>query len=54
MRPGVVVSFAAERDLLISGMLADGSGLANQAAVVDVPRGKGPRGDVREQSHVAE
>jgi hypothetical protein len=41
MRPRVVVRFAAENDLLVSGMLAGGSELANQAAVVDVPRGKG-------------
>jgi hypothetical protein len=41
MRPRVVVRFAGESDLLVSGMLAGGSELANQAAVVDVPRGKG-------------
>jgi hypothetical protein len=41
MRPRVVVRFAADDDLLVSGMLAGGSELANQAAVVDVPRGKG-------------
>jgi hypothetical protein len=41
MRPRVVVRFAAEDNLLVSGMLAGGSELANQAAVVDVPRGKG-------------
>jgi hypothetical protein len=41
MRPRVVLRFAAESDLLVSGMLAGGSELANQAAVVDVPRGKG-------------
>lgn len=41
MRPRVVVRFAAENDLLVSGMLAGGAELANQAAVVDVPRGKG-------------
>jgi hypothetical protein len=41
MRLRVVVRFAAESDLLVSGMLAGGSELANQAAVVDVPRGKG-------------
>jgi hypothetical protein len=41
MRPRIVVRFAAESDLLVSGMLAGGSELANQAAVVDVPRGKG-------------
>ena len=37
----MVVRFAEEKDLLVSGMLAGGSELANQAAVVDVPRGKG-------------
>ena len=41
LRPRVVVRFAEEKDLLVSGMLAGGSELANQAAVVDVPRGKG-------------
>jgi hypothetical protein len=41
LRPRVVVRFAEEKDLLVSGMLAGGSALANQAAVVDVPRGKG-------------
>ena len=41
MRPRVVVRFAPDEDLLVSGMLAGGSELANQAAVVDVPRGKG-------------
>jgi hypothetical protein len=41
MRPRVVVRFAAEGDLLVSGMLAGGSELADQAAVVDVPRGQG-------------
>lgn len=41
MRPRVVVRFAEERDLLVSGMLAGGRELANRPAVVDVPRGKG-------------
>ncbi|HEX3746894.1 MAG TPA: M14 family zinc carboxypeptidase [Bryobacteraceae bacterium] len=41
MRPRVVVRFAPDDELLVSGMLAGGSELANQAAVVDVPRGKG-------------
>ena len=40
-RPRVVVRFAAENELLVSGMLAGGSELANQAAVVDVSRGNG-------------
>jgi len=41
LRPRVVVRFAGEKDLLVSGMLAGGSELADQAAVVDVPRGQG-------------
>jgi hypothetical protein len=41
LRPRVVLRFAEEKDLLVSGMLAGGSVLANQAAVVDVPRGQG-------------
>jgi len=41
MRPRVVLRFAAERELLISGMLAGGSELANRPAVIDVPVGKG-------------
>ncbi len=41
MRPRVVLRFAAERDLLVSGMLAGGSELANRPAVIDVPVGKG-------------
>jgi hypothetical protein len=40
-RPRVVLRFAEERDLLVSGMLAGGRELANKAAVVDVPSGKG-------------
>jgi hypothetical protein len=40
-RPRVVLRFAEERDLLISGMLAGGRELANRPAVVDVPLGKG-------------
>jgi hypothetical protein len=40
-RPRVVVRFADEKDLLVSGMLAGGRELANRPAVVDVPRGKG-------------
>jgi hypothetical protein len=39
--PRVVLRFAAERDLLVSGMLAGGSELANRPAVIDVPVGKG-------------
>jgi hypothetical protein len=41
-RPRVVLRFAREeRDLLVSGMLSNGSELANRAAVVDVPLGRG-------------
>jgi hypothetical protein len=42
MRPQVVLRFASdEKSLLISGMLAGGSELANAPAVVDVPVGQG-------------
>ncbi|MGE0102452.1 MAG: M14 family zinc carboxypeptidase [Blastocatellales bacterium] len=41
MRPRIVLRFAPERELLISGMLAGGSELANKPAVVDIPVGKG-------------
>ncbi len=41
MRPRVVLRFADERDLLVSGMLAGGSELAGKPVVVDVPVGKG-------------
>lgn len=41
-RPRVVLRFAAdEKNLLVSGMLAGGSELANTPAVVDVPVGSG-------------
>jgi hypothetical protein len=41
-RPRVVLRFAREeRDLLVSGMLANGSELANRAAIIDVPHGRG-------------
>ncbi len=40
-RPRVVLRFAEEKDLLVSGMLAGGRELANRPAVIDVPRGKG-------------
>lgn len=41
-RPRIVLRFAAdERSLLISGMLAGGSELANAPAVIDVPVGSG-------------
>ncbi len=41
MRPRVVLRFAEEKDLLVSGMLAGGSELAGKPAVLDVPVGKG-------------
>jgi hypothetical protein len=41
MRPRTVLRFAAENELLVSGMMAGGSALANQPAVIDVPHGKG-------------
>jgi hypothetical protein len=41
MWPRVVVRFADERDLWVSGMLAGGAELANTPAVVDVPLGRG-------------
>jgi hypothetical protein len=41
MRPRIVLRFAAEKDLLISGMLEGGSELANKPAVIDLPVGKG-------------
>jgi len=37
----VVLRFAEEKELAVSGMLAGGSELAQKAAVVDVPVGKG-------------
>ncbi len=40
-RPRVVLRFAPERDLWVSGMLAGGNELANRPAVIDVPVGKG-------------
>ena len=40
-RPRVVLRFAPERELLVSGMLAGGADLAGKAAIVDVPVGKG-------------
>jgi hypothetical protein len=41
LQPRVVLRFAEEKDLLVSGMLTGGRELANRPAVVDVPRGKG-------------
>lgn len=40
-RPRIILRFAAEKDLLVSGMLAGGSELANRPTVVDIPVGKG-------------
>ena len=40
-RPRVVLRFAPEKELLVSGMLAGGSELTGKAAVVDVPVGRG-------------
>ena len=40
-RPRVVLRFAPERELLVSGMLAGGADLAGKAAIVDVPVGRG-------------
>jgi hypothetical protein len=37
----VVLRFAGEKDLWISGMLAGGSELADAPAIVDVPLGRG-------------
>jgi hypothetical protein len=41
MRPRVVLKFAAEKDLLVSGMLAGGRELADKPVIVDVPVGRG-------------
>jgi len=40
-RPRIVLKFAPEKELLVSGMLAGGSELAGKPAVIDVPVGKG-------------
>ncbi|MGH9820709.1 MAG: hypothetical protein ACRD43_11120, partial [Pyrinomonadaceae bacterium] len=40
-RPRIVLRFAPEKDLLVSGLLAGGSELAGKPAVVDVPVGRG-------------
>lgn len=40
-RPRVLLRFAQERELLVSGMLAGGRELAGRPALIDVPRGKG-------------
>jgi hypothetical protein len=41
LRPRIVLRFAPEKELLVSGMLAGGSELAGKAAIVDVPVGRG-------------
>ncbi len=41
LKPRVILKFAPEKELLVSGMLAGGSELAGKPAVVDVPKGKG-------------
>jgi hypothetical protein len=41
LRPRVVLRWADERNLFVSGMLAGARELANRPAVIDVPRGKG-------------
>jgi hypothetical protein len=41
LEPRVILRFAEEKELLVSGMLAGGRELANRPAIVDVPRGKG-------------
>ncbi|HKX29678.1 MAG TPA: M14 family zinc carboxypeptidase [Blastocatellia bacterium] len=41
LRPRVILRFAAEKELLVSGMLAGGSELANRPVVIDAPVGKG-------------
>jgi hypothetical protein len=40
-RPRVLLRFAQERELLVSGMLAGGRELAGKPALIDAPRGKG-------------
>lgn len=40
-RPRVVLRFAPEKELFVSGMLNGGAELAGKAAVIDVPVGKG-------------
>jgi hypothetical protein len=41
LRPRVLLRWAPEKELLISGMLAGGSELAGKPAVLDAPLGKG-------------
>ncbi len=40
-QPRVVLRFAPEKDLLLSGMIVGGNEIAEKPAVVDVPHGKG-------------
>src|SRR5439155_24833762 len=40
-RPRVVLRFAAQRELLVSGLLQGGGEIADRPVVVDAPRGKG-------------
>jgi len=40
-QPRVVLRFAAEKDLLLSGMITGGNEIAEKPAVVDVPHGQG-------------
>src|SRR6266699_3817460 len=40
-QPRVVLRFAAEKDLLLSGMITGGNEIAEKPAVVDVPHGRG-------------
>lgn len=40
-QPRVILRFADEKDLLVSGMLTGGSALAGKPAVIDCPSGKG-------------
>jgi hypothetical protein len=41
LRPRIILRFADEKDLLVSGMLAGGRELARRPALVDVPKGQG-------------
>ena len=40
-RPRVIVRFAPEKDLVLSGLIQHGNEIAEKPAVVDVPHGKG-------------
>jgi hypothetical protein len=40
-KPRVIVRFAPERDLVLSGLITGGAEIAEKPAVVDVPHGKG-------------